>query len=284
MAFRSLPKIKALQPDGHLDWDVPVKAQELWTPVKAASQTERTLNITDQIGDRGDGTGVTVGYVRGALARMGPGDITVNINSPGGDFFTGLAIYNLLREHDGTVNTNVLGVAASAASLIAMASDELRVAKAGFLMIHNAWAIAMGNRHDMTTTADLLGQFDNAMAGVYADRSGVDKAEVAALMDAETFLSGEEAVAQGFADALLESDEVEPDDNTTNASIRTVERTLAKAGLSRKQREEVFSVLKGDARDTVTIEATRDAGTKVDVALVQRLAKQIKDAVNATQT
>jgi ATP-dependent protease ClpP protease subunit len=184
--------------------------------------------------------------VRGFLRRVGKGDVTVNINSGGGDFFTGLAIYNMLREHDGAVHTNVLGLAASAASLIAMASDELRVAKAGFIMIHNAWAIALGNRHDMRAVADMLEQFDGAMAGVYTDRSGVALGSVKSYMDAETFFNGENAVDIGLADALLEADEVEPDEEpSTEAALRRIDLELARAGMPRSQRRDLINRMPG---------------------------------------
>ena len=203
------PKFEAFQRPGRLEWEISPAVEALHSSVRAVSEDERTLNITDEIGDRGDGRGVTVNFVRGALRRMGRGDITVNINSKGGDYFSGLAIFNMLREHDGAVNANVIGIAASAASVIAMASDTLRVAKAGFLMIHNSHAIAIGNRHDMQSVADLLEQFDGAMAGIYAERTGIDQKKIAALMDAETFLAGEKAVEMKFADELLASDYVE---------------------------------------------------------------------------
>lgn len=259
MTKRNLPKIEAFAPPAHggLDWDAPLEARERWTPIRAKHEDERTLAIADEIGDRGDGRGVTVNFVRGFLRRVGSGPITVNINSAGGDFFAGLAIYNMLREHDGDVHTNVLGIAASAASLIAMASDELRVAKAGFLMVHNAWAIALGNRHDMRSTADLLEQFDGAMAGVYADRSGIDQKQIAKYMDAETFFNGEAAVENGLADGLLASDEVEPDDEPAPvAALRRVDLELARAGLPRSERRTLINSIPGGTPGAAT-----DSGT-----------------------
>ena len=109
--------------------------------------------------------------------------MVVNINSPGGDFFEGVAIYNLLREHQGRVTVQVMGLAASAASVIAMAGDQILMGDGSFLMIHNAWAVAIGNRHDMADAAKLLEPFDTAMAKVYAARSGVTEAEAARMMD-----------------------------------------------------------------------------------------------------
>lgn len=267
MTIRSLPKIEAFSEPQGVEWDCPVEAREHWTSLKAAHEDERTLAITDEIGDRGDGRGVTVNFVRGFLRRVGRGDVTVNINSPGGSFFEGLAIYNLLREHDGKVQVNVLGVAASAASIIAMASDELRVAKAGFLMIHNAWAIALGNRNDMRATADLLEQFDSAMAGVYADRSGISQAQIAKYMDAETFFDGEKAVELGLADALLASDEIKQGDDPPEARAdRAIELALAKQNIPRPERRVLLSRLKGGAPGAAS-NSTPGAGNHLADAL-----------------
>lgn len=271
MTTRKLPEINAFEVPTGLEWDAPVEAREVWTPVRAVANDERTINMYGNIGDNGDGTGVTIGLVRGALRRMGAGDVTVNINSSGGNFFDGLAIYNLLREHDGKVSTNVVGVAASAASLIAMASDELRVAKAGFIMIHNAWAVVMGNRHELADTASLLAQFDAAMVGVYADRSGMTPKAIAAYMDKTTFFSGDEAVANGLADALLASDQVEADNEPAPvAALRKIDVGLARAGLTRKERRTLLSETNLDMPGAVQ-HATPGAGKAELLAAMQGL-------------
>lgn len=262
MTTRKLPNIEAFDgaPSG-IDWDAPIAAREAWTPVKALADNERTINMYEEIGDRGEGRGVTVGLVRGALRRMGPGDITVNINSPGGDYFSGLAIYNLLREHPGKVTTNVIGVAASAASVIAMASDTLRVGKAAFLMIHNAQAVAMGNRHELAKVIGILAQFDEAMALVYADRSGMPVVKITAMMDAVTHFTGEQAVSNGMADALLESDEVAAaDESAAVTALRRTDIGLAKAGYSRQERRALMSSLKegGTPRAALTVMPSAD--------------------------
>jgi len=277
MTIRTIPKIEAFQADvPGLDWDTPLAAREQYIPVKAKHQDERTLAITDEIGDRGDGRGITTNFVRGFLKRVGSGPVTVNINSPGGDFFTGLAVYSMLREHDGEVHTNVLGIAASAASLIAMASDELRVAKAGFLMIHNSWAIALGNRHAMQATADLLGQFDAAMTGVYADRSGIDRKKIAKFMDDESFFNGEQTVEMGLADALLASDEVEADDEpATVAAARLMDIELSRGSMTRSQRRALIRDTKG------TPSAAPDVG-KPSAADTTKLLLALRDLNVAT--
>lgn len=180
--------------------------------LRAATVDDRTINVYGEIGEAWDYQGGDVGYqmtgttsvqVSNMLAHMGSGPVTLNINSPGGDMFEGLAIFNLLREHQGEVTVNVIGTAASAASVIAMAADTLNIGKAAFLMIHNTWTVAAGNRNDFTDLAAKLLPFDNAMAAIYADRTGKSTDEVLALMDAESWIDGATAVAQGFADGLL---------------------------------------------------------------------------------
>jgi ATP-dependent Clp protease, protease subunit len=150
------------------------------------------------------GFDVTPASITAALA--GKGDVHLMINSPGGSAFDGVAIYNLLAGHSGKVSAEVVGVAASAASIIAMAADELTMAKSSFLMIHNAWGLTVGDHGAHSDTAAMLQKVDGALAGIYADRSGMSVREIAALMDAETWIDADEAVETGFADAVSGSD------------------------------------------------------------------------------
>jgi len=164
----------------------------------AADDEDRTISIYDVIGyDWWTGEGVTTKRIAGALRSLGAGPVTVNVNSPGGDMFEGLSIYNLLREHQGEITVKVLGLAASAASVVAMAGDKVQIARAGFLMIHNCWVLAQGNRHDLREFADTMEPFDAAMADIYAARSGLDLAEVQRQMDGETWIGGSQAIEQG---------------------------------------------------------------------------------------
>ena len=199
-------KITALSTEGAID---------RWNPgVKAAAEGEASISIYEIIGeDPWTGGGVTVKRVDGALRSIGANkDVTVNINSPGGDVFEGIAIYNRLREHQGRVNVKVLGLAASAASIIAMAGDNIEIGASSFLMIHNAWVLAVGNRHDMREIADFLEPFDRALADVYVARAKQELADVQAAMDSETWFNGSQAVELGYADALLAADEIANDD------------------------------------------------------------------------
>jgi phage terminase large subunit-like protein len=135
-----------------------------------------------------------------ALKAIGKAPVLVTINSPGGDAFEGIAIYNLLREHQGKITCNVIGLAASAGSIIAMAGDEIRMGAAAMMMIHSSHGVVVGNQEDMREFADLLDSIDRAVAGLYAARTGKSEADVLELMKKETWMTGPEAVKAGFAD------------------------------------------------------------------------------------
>lgn len=151
--------------------------------------------------------GVTAAGFKAALKGLGElQTLTVNINSPGGDVFDGIAIYNDLLAHPAEVTVRVTGLAASAASVIAMAGDRLEVADNAFLMIHNAWTVAMGDHRDMRQTADVLEKINFKLVQTYAKRSGQDENEIREMMDEETWLDGDTAVSLGLADAVFENE------------------------------------------------------------------------------
>lgn len=219
--------------------------------VRALSSGDNAITMFDVIGeDYWTGGGITAKSVAAQLRAIGDRPVEVQINSPGGDMFEGIAIYNVLREHAQPITVKVMGMAASAASIIAMAGDTIEIGAASFLMIHNCWVVAIGNRHDMRETGEWLEPFDQAMAEVYAARSGQTVTAVAKWMDDETYMSGSMAVERGLADALLPSDQVKVDDKTkaldkdTN-SLRAMELTLVSAGLTRSQARARINELKG---------------------------------------
>lgn len=210
MTLKALPLAPQLQSCARLSGEVRPLALERWNPsIQAANEDEHTISIFDPIGfDPWTGEGVTAKRIAAALRAIDGADVTVNINSPGGDMFEGLAIYNLLREYSGKVVIKVLGLAASAASIVAMAGDEVRIARAGFLNIHNCWVVAMGNRYDLMDMAERLAPFDQAMADIYAARTGTSQDTMQQLMNADSWIAGSAAVEQGFADDLLASDAI----------------------------------------------------------------------------
>lgn len=252
MARRSMPAAHHRRTQSGLRFDLAPKALGMWNPtIRAAVEDDTTIGIFDVIGeDYWTGEGVTDKRIAAALRAIGDRDVTVNINSPGGDMFTGMSIYNLLREHPGRVTVKVLGVAASAASIIAMAGDVVQVARAGFLMIHNAWIYAAGNRHDFREFADYLEPFDASMADIYAARTGEEVKVIQKLMDAESWIGGSAAVDQGFADSLLPSDQIEEGDEKPAAfAVRRVENALRASGMPRTEAMRLISEFKATLRD-----------------------------------
>lgn len=242
-----MPKaFHAERPNG-IQCDVAPQALERWSPgivaAVAASDDAATISILDPIGADFWGEGVTAKRISAALRTIGADkDVVVNINSPGGDLFEGLAIYSLLREHKGKVTVKVLGLAASAASIIAMAGDEIQISRAGFLMIHDTWVVVLGNRNDLRDVADQLEPFDFAMADIYAARTGLDQKAVLKKMDAETWINGSAAVDEGWADSLLPSDEVREEKNAKGerAAAYQLDLALAKAGMPRSERRSLL--------------------------------------------
>lgn len=164
------------------------------------------INILDALDDWWSADGPQSSDIIARITSSNSERFVVNINSPGGSAAGGLAIYNALRNSDTPVEVNILGLAASAASIIAMAGDEIRIAKSAMLMIHNASALTIGDKGVHTKEVEVLGKFDDAMARVYTRRTGRAEEEIKGLMDAETWLDGEEAVAFGFATSLLEDE------------------------------------------------------------------------------
>lgn len=254
MTIKTLPGAPEGRPCAGVSSQVQPRALDRWNAgvrAVADSESDRSISVYDVIGyDYWTSDGVTAKRIAGALRSMGAGPVTVNVNSPGGDMFEGLAIYNLLREHDGEVTVKVLGLAASAASIIVMAGDKVQIARAGFLMIHNAWVMAIGNRHDLIEVADTLKPFDEAMAGIYAARTGQERKAMAKLMDAETWIGGEAAIEGGFADELLPSDQVEKGSGKASASaVRRIEAGLRASGMPKSEAMRLISEFKSSAGD-----------------------------------
>lgn len=272
MSLKQLPEIRADHRLSKAGFDLRPDAVDRWEPeVRAsASDAETSISIYDSIGENWEGTGVTAKRIGAALRNIGARDVTVNLNSPGGDFFEGMAIYNLLREHKAKVTIRVLGVAASVASVIAMAGDEILMGDGSFLMIHNAWAVAVGNRHDMTDTAAVLAPFDAAMAALYAHRSGITESEAAMLMDRETWIGAQQAVDDGFATGLLPSSEITrtAQASGTRKPLALIEASMAKAGYSRNARRDAFKALFSNGTPgAADPEATPRAGLEVAASL-----------------
>lgn len=247
MSLRKLPEPKALSRPKGYEWEPQGDALEHWKPRAAEADDANTISIYDAIGvDWWTGEGTTAKRIAGALRAIGKNPVTVNINSYGGDMFEGLAIYNLLREHPAEVTVRVMAVAASAASIIAMAGDRIEMGLGSFIMIHNSWGGVVGNQHDMRAAAELFAEFDGAMSDIYAARSGADATDILALMEKDTWMRPATAIEMGFADATFEVPDYE---DTPAASAKSalarLDVTLAKAGLPRSERRRLIKEATG---------------------------------------
>lgn len=174
-----------------------------------ASKKTAEVYIYDQIGAGWFEEGIEASKLVPQLAALDVTTLNVRINSPGGDYFDGVTIYNALLRHPATVNVFVDGLAASAASVIAMAGHTIHMAANALMMIHQAQSIAVGTADDLRAKADLLDIGNQAMADVYAKRTGQTVAKCHDLMAAETWMTAEEALTLGFSDqtdeAMLEA-------------------------------------------------------------------------------
>lgn len=264
-------------------FDLSANALNKWeSGIRAEIEEDNTISILDPIGlDYWTGDGVTAKRIAAALRQIGhEQDVTVYINSPGGDMFEGFAIYNLLRNHGGKVTVKIIGIAASAASIIAMAADDLQIARAGFLMIHNCWLYAVGNRHDFREVAETIEPFDLAMSDIYAIRSGLDKSLIISMMDKETYIVGNDAVEQGFADSLLPADIVtKQKESDPNSSIKKLDALLAKAQLPRTERRKFIQELKTSMSSAVSEStpcAASDVQINVEMGSTTKLSNSLK--------
>ena len=140
-----------------------------------------------------------------ALATMAGQPVALHINSPGGDVFEARAMVAAIRGHGAPVTTYIDGLAASAATYLALAGDTVHIIDGGLFMVHNSWTLAWGNKHEMRSTADLLDKIDGTIANDYARKTGAKADQIAAWMDAETWFTAEEAKAAGFVDEVTGS-------------------------------------------------------------------------------
>ena len=156
----------------------------------------------------------------------GDGDITVWINSPGGDCVAAAQIYNMLMDYKGSVTVKIDGIAASAASVIAMAGTRVLMSPVSMLMIHNPMTVAMGNKDEMERAIAMLDEVKESIMNAYEIKSGQSRAKISHLMDAETWMNANKALELGFIDGILSRDEVSEDTEQPNVPVMFSEATV----------------------------------------------------------
>lgn len=170
-----------------------------WFSIKAQAESDQAdVLIYDYIG----WGGVTAADFAKAITAITAKTINVRINTPGGDVFDGLAIFNSLKAHGAQIHVKVDGIAASIGSIIAMAGHSITMGESAFMMIHNPWALSIGNAADMREMAAILDKIGGSLADIYARRAKITKEQAQSWMDAETWFTAEEATAAGLADAV----------------------------------------------------------------------------------
>ena len=181
--------------------------RKFWNWVRNENDESRTLFLNGEISDETwYGDEVTPKMFKEEL-QDGEGDITVWINSPGGDVSAAAQIYNMLMDYKGNVTVKIDGLAASAASVIAMAGTEVQMSPVAMMMIHNPATIAIGDSSEMKKAIDMLDEVKESIMNAYEIKTGLSRSRISHLMDAESWFNAKKAVELGFADKLLFSKE-----------------------------------------------------------------------------
>lgn len=213
--------------------------------------------IYEMIGeDFWTGGGVTAKNFQKELAEIKASQIDLHINSPGGVVFDGITIYNLLKQHPANVTTYIDGLAASIASVIALAGDKVIMAANALYMIHNPTGLAMGTATDMRSLADVLDKIASTMITTYMGKSNKPEAEIKALLDAETWMTADEAKEAGFIDEIAEEMDM--------AACAKFAPIMAKAGF--KHVPKIINGVKEPLSEKDLERALRDVGCSVKQA------------------
>lgn len=176
--------------------------KKFWNWIKDSDET-RTLRLEGPIDEESFwGDEITPQMFRDEL-NAGEGDVTVWINSPGGNVFAAAEIYTMLKDYKGNITVKIDAIAASAASVVAMAGDVVQMSPVAMLMIHDPSTVAMGNTKDMEKAIEVLNEVKESIINAYASKSGLSHARIANLMSNETWMNAKKAVELGFADEVL---------------------------------------------------------------------------------
>jgi ATP-dependent Clp protease protease subunit len=209
-----------------------VKNHNFWNWVRDATTEERTLYLSGPIAEETWwGDEVTPKAFKDELLT-GSGPVTVWINSPGGDVFAAAQIYNMLMEYTGAVTVKIDGIAASAASVIAMAGGEVHMSPVSMLMIHNPATIAIGDGEEMLKAKALLDEVKESIINAYELKTGLTRAKLSHLMDNETWMNANKAVELGFADKILFTQDEEPEETEPTFSWNKTGMLFSRAAVT----------------------------------------------------
>ena len=193
----------------------------------ASAEAPAVLSIYDEIGFWGVQAKDFISELSGITAKV----VNVEINSPGGDVFAGLAIYNALKSSGKEIVVKVMGVAASAASLIAMAGDKIIMPKNTFMMVHNPWSFAMGNADELRDTADTLDKIGASLQATYVARTGQSEDKIKELLSKDTWLTADESLELGFATEVVDDIKAKAVFDMDRAELPEAVRAVFKAAV-----------------------------------------------------
>lgn len=254
-----------------------------WYEIKNKTAEKAEIWIYEYIGeDFWTGGGVTAKNFQKELSAVKASQIDLHINSPGGDVFDGITIYNLLKQHPANVTTYIDGLAASIASVIALAGNQIYMAENALFMIHNPWGMTMGDASDMRKMADSLDKVRDSISISYASKTGKEADEINALMDAETWMDADEAMEFGFIDNVTEKMDMaacakfipmmakagfkripETINQKQAPTVKDAEKALRDVGFSKKVAKTILAKgISDDLRDVDHHEPRRDAEDK----------------------
>ena len=199
---------------------------------------ETILTIYGDIGESWWFESTSANDIDRALKEVKTSNITIRLNSPGGDAFDGITIYNRLKDHEANVKIIVDGWACSAASIIAMAADELILNTGAMMMVHEAWTYTMGSKSDIQKTVDMLGKLDQSLLDIYMTKANVTREEMEQFVKNETWFTAGEAIDIGFASTTTEDDE-DGIDNTDSEVFKN--SVLARLKQSQKQNSNILN-------------------------------------------
>ena len=203
------------------------------------------------------------------------GDVTVWLNSPGGDCVAAAQIYNMLKEYPGNVTIKIDGIAASAASLIAMAGDNILMSPVSMMMIHNPLTMAIGNADDMQKAAAMLDEVKESIINAYELKTGLSRAKLSHLMDDETWMNAVKAVELGFADGILYRDADEKDEEPEEECKLDGESSDGEAE-SESDEEKEKNNNKGHKTENKAFEPMLFSRQKADLDLIQKINKHFE--------
>ena len=187
-------------------------SRKFWNWVRNDND-ERILMLNGEISNETwFGDEITPKEFRGEL-NSGQGKVTVWINSPGGDCFAAAQIYNMLMEYPGTVDVHIDGIAASAASVIAMAGNHVAISPVGMMMIHNPATVSIGDEREMKKAMEMLSEVKESIINAYELKTGLPRKQLSNMMNAESWMNAKKALELGFADSILYDGDDEDDED-----------------------------------------------------------------------